>query len=367
MEETLKTTSLFGQHQKENAKLIPFAGWQMPLEYRGILEEHRTVRKKLGLFDLSHMGELEISGEGALDFLSEMITGNLTLVKPGQALYSVMCRDDGGILDDLVVYRMENKFMLVVNASNTDKISKWLEEHLPPDVSVKNRTDEIALLSIQGAPAETFLQHFCPDKLSALSYYHFIQSSVFEIPAIISRTGYTGEDGFELYVEAKQAPLLWEKIREREIPPIGLGARDTLRLEATYLLYGNDMDETTTPLEVGLSRVVKFEKEKFIGKQALLRQKEMEVPRKLIAFTMDDRSVARKDYPILLEGKNVGRVTSGTFSPTLEKGIGLGLVETMLTEWLSVGSEISVEVRGQPHPAIVSKKPFVQGSVKRGT
>lgn len=368
MEKTIKATPLLAQHEKEHAKLIPFAGWQMPLEYRGILEEHRSVRRAKGLFDLSHMGEIEVTGPGAGAWLDRFITNKLEALKPGQALYTVICREDGGILDDLVVYRLDGKFMLVVNAANTRKIIEWLEAHKTPEASFRDRTEEIALLAVQGPEAQAFLQPFSSIPLDSIGYYHGAEGKVAECPALVSRTGYTGEDGFELYVEAARAPRVWEALRAREIPPVGLGARDTLRLEAAYLLYGNDMDETTTPLEVGLSWVVKLEKDDFVGKKVLEDQKRAGLRRKLVAFAMQDRSVPRKGYKLHIEGKFAGQVTSGSYSPTLEKGIGLALVETGALEVpVKEGTGIQVEIRGEPHPAVVCKKPFVQGSVKRGT
>jgi len=366
MENTLKRTSLFSKHEAEKAKLVPFAGWHMPLQYQGILEEHRAVRKDKGIFDLSHMGEIEVTGKEAGVYLDRLITGNLAACAPGQALYSVMCKEDGGILDDLVVYCMNQKYMLVVNASNTDKIYRWMKERQSPDekVQIRNCTDEIALISVQGPNSQDFLQPFCSAPLHSLQYYHCTYSTFNGLGAMISRTGYTGEDGFELYIDANEAPKVWDALRQTSIAPIGLGARDTLRLEAGYLLYGNDMDETTSPLEVGLSWVVKLDKPDFIGKKALISEREKGIKRKLIPFMMNGKNVARKDYPVLSKGHEAGKVSSGTFSPTLEKGIGFAFVET---NKFGAADPLQIEIRSVLHPAVVTQKPFVKGSVKHGS
>ena len=368
MEQTLKRTPLFSEHEKEGAKLVSFVGWEMPIQYQGILAEHEAVRKKHGLFDLSHMGEIEITGPDRETFLQHLVTNDISSLKTGQALYTVMCKENGGILDDLVIYALPQKYLLVVNASNIEKIFRWMEEQRGSrKVKIQNRSDEVALLSIQGPEAETFLTPFCNTDLGAIRYYHSTESKIDSNPILISRTGYTGEDGFEIYVEGEKAGKLWTLFREKGIPPIGLGARDTLRLEAGYLLYGNDMDEKTTPLEAGLSWVVKFEKENFIGKNALQKQKELGIPRKLIAFAMEDRSIPRGEYPILLDGEPAGNCTSGTFSPTLGKGIGLGFVETSKAKNIRFDAKIFVSIRGESHPALVLKKPFLRGSVKHGS
>lgn len=359
MEQTLKSTPLLDEHRRDRGKLIPFAGWQMPVEYSGILNEHRAVRGDKGLFDLSHMGEIEVSGAGALSYLEGLVAGHAGNLEQGQALYTVMCREDGGILDDLVVYRFKNKFMLVVNASNIEKIFAWMEAHCPQaDVTLANRSDEIALLAVQGPRAESLLQTLSSVDLKSIPYYHAREGNMAGIPGLISRTGYTGEDGFEFYVENQYAPKIWRLLREKGVPPIGLGARDTLRLEAGYLLYGNDMDETASPLDVGLSWVVKLDKGAFIGREALQKQKAQGVMRKLIAFAMEDRSVPRKGYTVFSEGESVGVVTSGTFSPSLEKGIGFALVK-------KESPLLQILIRGEMHPAKTTRKPFVKGSVKR--
>lgn len=368
MEQTLKTTSLFACHQLEKAKIVPFAGWQMPLEYTGILQEHRAVRQDKGLFDLSHMGEIEVGGPDAFDFVQGLITGNLASLRPGQALYTVMCREDGGILDDLVVYFLSSKYLLVVNASNTQKIWDWVQDNKGSRrITLQDRSEETALLSVQGPNSEFFLQPFFSRPLKNLSYYCSMQTETGSLPVLISRTGYTGEDGFEIYVDSSKAETLWKAFRDQGVPPVGLGARDTLRLEAAYPLYGNDMDESTTPLEAGLSWVVKFEKEKFIGKEFLLKQKQAGIPRRQVPFVMKGKGIPRHDYPVMQDGAEIGRCTSGTYSPTLEKGIGLGLVETSRSQKLEIDSTLFLSIRNEMHEAIVSKKPFVQGSVKRGS
>jgi aminomethyltransferase len=362
----LKSTPLLLLHQKQNAKIVSFAGWQMPLEYAGILEEHRAVRQDKGLFDLSHMGEIELpKNNDGFEFLQSLITNDLSRLVEGQALYTVMCNPKGGILDDMVVYHLSDKFLLVVNASNTEKIFQWMKENNHLNVPIWNRTDETALLAIQGPNAENFLQSMTNISLSKIPYYHAVYGDAAFVKALISRTGYTGEDGFELYVQAEEAPKLWEALLEKKIQPVGLGARDTLRLEAGYLLYGNDMTEANTPLEAGLAWVVKFEKN-FIGREALLQQKEKGVKQKLVAFVMEDRALPRKGYRILSAQRRVGEVTSGTFSPTLQKGIGLGYVEVS-SGLFKEGALLEIEVRDKTHPAKIVKKPFVKGSVKSGS
>ncbi len=369
-------TPLLSHHQKEGGKLIPFAGWQMPVEYSGILEEHNHVRKNIGLFDLSHMGEIKVSGAGAHQFLQKLVTNDLDLLKEGQACYTVMCHDEGGILDDLIIYLLSSEsdrikeYLLVVNASNADKILKWIEKQKNnKEVIVSDLSNETALLAIQGPNSQAFLQAFTSCNLDPIIYYHGIQTEIEKLSCFLSRTGYTGEDGFEIYVNSKGAEKLWTAFRKKLIPPIGLGARDTLRLEAGYLLYGNDMDEQTSPLEVGLSWVVKLEKDDFIGKKALLEQKKKGITKKLTAFTMLDRSIPRNGYSLYCNNQKIGRVTSGTFSPTLEKGIGLGMMEFLpeKSSPLKEGMEIQVEIRGEKHPALICKKPFVRGSVKYGS
>ncbi len=370
-------TPLLSLHQKEGGKLIPFAGWQMPVEYSGIIQEHRQVRKDAGLFDLSHMGEIQVSGKDALELLQKLATNDLSLLQEGQACYTVMCHEKGGILDDLIVYRLQGKlsnldeYLLVVNASNTNKILRWIKDHISADkeVHIQDLTHETALLAVQGPNSQKFLQEFCPLDLNSIRYYYGTQTEVAKISCFLSRTGYTGEDGFELYFNPKFAEQLWTTLRKKGVPPIGLGARDTLRLEAGYLLYGNDISEEISPLTAGLSWVVKFGKGDFIGKQSLLKQKEEGISQKLIAFTMGNRSIPRKGYRLFLNSEKIGITTSGTFSPTLEKGIGLGIVEfsQMKEDPFKTGMKIEVEIRGEKHPALICKKPFIKGSVKYGS
>lgn len=359
MQDMLKRTPLFENHLALKAKMVPFSGWEMPLQYSGIVEEHHAVRKNAGIFDLSHMGEIEVTGEDACRYIDRLITGNLPAHQPGQALYTVMCNEKGGILDDLVVYCMNQKYMLVVNASNTDKIFRWMQSQRMPGekAHLHNRTDEIALIAVQGPNAEKLLQPLCSAPLGALKYYRCAYTTIEGAGAMISRTGYTGEDGFELYIDAQEAGKIWDLLIQKGIIPVGLGARDTLRLEAGYLLYGNDMDENCSPLEAGLSWVVKRDKGEFMGKKALLDQS---VTRKLIPFSMTDPGIPRSHYPVAAQGKKIGTVTSGAFSPTLKKGIGFALVESALLK----GNNIQIEVRGKNCGAEIVKKPFVKGSVK---
>lgn len=371
MGESLKRTPLYDVHVAAGARVIDFGGWEMPVQYTGILEEHRAVRQAAGLFDLCHMGEFRVTGPQALDFVQMMTTNDAGVLEAGQVQYSMFCRPDGGIVDDILVYREKDGFFLVVNASNTAKDFKWLEEHLARStmagrVKLANLSDDYALIAIQGPRAEKILQKLTPTDLSALGYYHFTEGKVHNIPAIIARTGYTGEDGFEIYIAPSQAAALWHRFMEAGQPygllPIGLGARDTLRLEMKYTLYGNDIGEDTTPLEAGIGWAVKLDKGGFIGRDALLKQKAAGVKRKLVGFKMTERGIPRSHYPIQADGRTIGHVTSGSMSPTLGENIGLGYVET---GYAPVGTRIAVEIRGKGTGAQVVRTPFVEPHIKK--
>lgn len=357
----LHRSSLFETHQKEGAKLVPFAGWEMPLEYNGILKEHEIVRSSAGLFDLSHMGELELFGAGSVSFLNTIVTNDVESLSLGQVCYTVACDDGGKILDDLLVYKLPEKLMLVVNASNREKIINWIQARLPQGVILRDRTFDIALLAIQGLKSEEILSRFVDGDLSKMRYYWGDEMNVCGIPALVSRTGYTGEDGFEVYVVSDKAPYIWNEFRKAGIDPIGLGARDTLRLEACYALYGHEINEKTSPLEAGLGWVVKFKKGNFIGKDILSMEKQNGSSKTLVAFKMQDKVIPRQGY--IIKGKNgeEGVVTSGTFSPTLKSGIALGFLPPSC---VSLGDEISVSVRSSWHKANIVTKPFYKGSVK---
>jgi aminomethyltransferase len=366
-ESALKRTPLHAVHVKAGARMVPFGGWEMPVQYSGIIEEHRAVRRAVGLFDISHMGELEVEGPRALAALQRLLTNDAAALEVGQVQYSLLCRPDGGIVDDVTLYRLvPDRFMLTVNAANIDKDWTWVTEH-GTEARWRNASAETALLAVQGPRAEECVQRLADRDLSGVGYYRFAGGRVAGVPALISRTGYTGEDGFELYFAAVEAERLWFEILDagerHGITPAGLGARDTLRLEMRYALYGNDIDDTTNPVEAGLGWVVKLGKGDFIGRSAIERVKAEGPRRKLVGFEMVDRAVARHGYRILKDGRESGMVTSGSYGPSVDKYIGVGYVTTELAR---VGSEIDVEVRGVPKRARIVPTPFYPPKVKKG-
>ncbi|HKV45874.1 MAG TPA: glycine cleavage system aminomethyltransferase GcvT [bacterium] len=361
MDDALKRTPLYATHVAAGARLVPFGGWEMPVQYTGIIEEHLAVRTRAGLFDVSHMGEFDLVGAGALPLVQQLVTNDVERLATGQALYTPMCTPDAGIIDDLLVYRLgDDHLMLVVNAANTAEDLAWIRDRAAGRVQIADRTAEIALLALQGPRAQEILQRLTPVPLASIHYYGFRdQVEVAGRRALISRTGYTGEDGFEVYTAADAASAVWEAILETGgragALPAGLGARDTLRLEAGYLLHGNDMDKTTTPLECGLGWTVKLAKGKFVGAPALRRQKSEGVTRKLVGFTLAERTIARHGFPLVQDGTTIGRVTSGSFGPTVGRSIGLGFVPPACAE---PGQPLLVEIRGRGVAATVAKLPF---------
>ena len=369
MVEALARTPMYEEHRALGAKLVPFAGYEMPVQYgAGILEEHRAVRTAAGLFDVSHMGEVEITGPAALDLVQRVTTNDASTVEVGQAQYSVMCDEDGGAIDDCIVYRLPDRWMIVVNASNRHKDVAWITKAARDfDARVDDRSDDIALLALQGPRAQEILGSLTGTDLDLIRYYHFEEGKVAGAPAIISRTGYTGEDGFELYVDAAEGARLWRAVldagRVMGILPIGLGARDSLRLEMGYALYGNDIDETHNPLEAGLGWVVKLDKGDFFGRDALARVKQEGVRQRLVGFVLEDRGFPRHGYVLRHDGEAVGEVTSGILSPTLQQGIGLGYVAT---EASKAGTAVEVVIRDRGIGASVVRPPFYRaGSVRR--
>jgi len=347
-------------HKALGARLIPFAGFEMPVEYSGIAKEHTAVRSAAGIFDVSHMGEFEIRGPEALDLIQFITTNDASHLRDGQAQYSAMAYPHGTVVDDLLVYRHNAEhFMVVVNAANIGKDFEWINSHNRVDATVENISDDIALLALQGPRAIDILQPLTNVQLADLGYYHFTLGRVLNVDAIVSRTGYTGEDGFELYFAAGKSELVWAGILEAGNPlgliPAGLGARNTLRLEAKYLLYGNDIDGTTTLLEAGLGWIVKFDKEEFIGQEALLKQKQEGVKRRLVGFEMLGKDIARDHYPVFVHGREVGQVTSGSPSITLKKNIGLAYLPA---EHASIGTTFHVAVRTKVSEARVVRTPF---------
>ncbi|GFD75125.1 aminomethyltransferase [Tenacibaculum sp. KUL113] len=344
--------------------MVPFAGYNMPVQYEGVTAEHETVRKGVGVFDVSHMGEFFLKGENALALIQKISSNDASKLVPGKAQYSCMPNADGGIVDDLIIYMIaENEYMLVVNASNIEKDWNWISQHNDLNVEMENRSEDWSLLAIQGPKAAEAMQSLTSVDLSNIKFYTFEITDFAGIPnVVVSATGYTGSGGFEVYVKNEDVEQLWNKVFEAGkdwgIKPIGLAARDTLRLEMGYCLYGNDIDDTTSPLEAGLGWITKFTKD-FVNAEALKAQKEAGVTRKLVAFELTERGVPRHDYEIVdTDGNNIGRVTSGTMSPSLGKGIGLGYVTI---ENSKVDSDIFIQVRKKQIPAKVVKLPFYKG------
>lgn len=355
----LKRTPFYKYHHAAGAKLVDFAGFEMPVRYTGDVREHMAVRNAAGLFDITHMGEFDVRGAGAVEWLDRMVTNHVGALAVGQALYSPMCRPDGGIVDDLLVYRYEDHYMVVVNAANLSKDFAWLAEHKPAGVSLTDRSEATALLAVQGPKAADILRGHVPDATLELGYYRFLTGSLYGVPATLSRTGYTGEDGFELYFDPKHAATVWEGLIEsgaaHGLELIGLGARDTLRLEMGYMLYGNDIDDVTTPLEAGLGWTVKLAKGDFHGRDVMLKQKADGLKRRLVGFQLDGRRVPRHGMAIRSEGRAVGAVASGTFSPSLERPLGMGYVETALA---TTGTPFEIEAGSTTLTARVTARPF---------
>lgn len=364
-----KKTSLYDEHVSLGGKMVPFAGFAMPVQYpTGITAEHAAVRSACGLFDVSHMGEFVIRGPQALDLVQKVSVNDASAMDAGQAQYSAMCLETGGVIDDLIVYRFEDRYMLVVNASNIEKDWAWLSRHASGlDVELEDVSDETALLALQGPEAREVLRPLASLDVDDVKYYRFAEGEVDGVPAIVSGTGYTGEDGFELYVPAERASRLWRSLlaagADVGLLPAGLGARDSLRLEVGYALYGNDLDEQHTTLESGLGWVTKLDKGDFIGRDALAAQKEKGVERRLVGLRLTDRGFPRPGYDILKGDDVVGRVTSGTVSPTLGYGVALGYVPTALS---TGGTQLAIDARGRPVSAVVQRPPFyTEGSIKR--
>jgi aminomethyltransferase len=355
----LKRTPLYDVHAALGAKLVPFAGFEMPVQYpTGITAEHKAVREKAGLFDVSHMGEFIIRGPQAVEFVNHVTTNDVSALKPGQAQYSTILREDGTIVDDCLVYRADDRVLMVVNGSNIDKdfshISRFVKDF---DVTLDDISDKVALLALQGPDAARILQQHTETDLSQIKYYEFIRGTVAGVEKVyISRTGYTGEDGFELYFPAEHAEKMWKALTASgDVTPAGLGARDSLRLEMGMALYGNDLDDTTTPLEASLGWLVKMKKGDFVGRDALAKQKEEGLKRKLVGFTTTERSFPRHGYPVFAKGKPSGEVRSGTMSPTLGIPIGTAYVPP---DSAAEGSPLEIEIRGKRIAATVQKMPF---------
>ncbi|RIV24148.1 glycine cleavage system aminomethyltransferase GcvT [Alicyclobacillaceae bacterium I2511] len=358
---TFKRTPLYPLYAQSSGKIVEFGGWDMPVQFSSILKEHQAVRNAVGLFDAAHMGEFFVTGADASAFLQNMVTNDVSRLHPGEVLYSPMTYDDGGTVDDLLVYCLAaDQYQVVVNASNIDKDFAWLKEHTKgKQLTLTDRSEQTALLAVQGPSSQTLLQRLTDTDLSNIAYYHFTTGTVAGLPALISRTGYTGEDGFELYVDATAAPALWETLlnkgQDLGILPCGLGARDTLRLEARLPLYGHELSSEITPLEAGLGIFVKLNKESFVGQQALAEQKAAGLQRKVVGFVLTQRGIPRPGYTVSAAGQVIGHVTSGTLSPTLNQPIGLALVNA---KFAAVGTPFTVDIRGKAIGAQVVKTPF---------
>ncbi len=359
----LKRTPLFDIHRELGARLVEFGGWEMPVQYSGIIEEHKAVRERAGLFDVSHMGEFLVQGRGALGFLQAMVPNNVARLVDDQALYTQTLLPNGGTVDDLIIYRLgPERYMVVVNAGTMEKDWAWFTQHAAEraDLALENISDQTALLALQGPLAQGILQPLTDVPLGEITYYWSREGPVAGIACRISRTGYTGEDGFELYCGASDAPALWRALMQagqaHGLLPAGLGARDTLRLEAGYCLYGHELTEEITPLEAGLGWTVKLDKgTDFSGREALLAEKQSGLRRKLVGIEPRDRGIPREGYAILANGERIGTVTSGTMSPTLGRAVGLGYVPPA---YAAPGTEIAVEIRGKPVPAVVVAQPL---------
>jgi aminomethyltransferase len=359
----LKRTPLFEVYKEYGGKTIDFGGWELPVQFSSIKEEHEAVRTRAGLFDVSHMGEVEVKGPDSLNYLQKMLTNDISKIKTGGAQYNAMCYENGGTVDDLLVYKLEdNHYLLVVNASNIDKDYKWLEDHLEGNVTIDNLSEKMAQLALQGPVAEKVLQKLADDiDLSGIGFFKFQQEVKLNGKvALVSRTGYTGEDGFEIYCDASEAVALWRAIlsagEDEGVVPCGLGSRDTLRFEATLALYGQELSHEISPLEAGIGFAVKLNKEAdFIGKEALKQQKEKGVSRKLVGIEMIDRGIPRHGYPVYKGEELIGEVTTGTQSPSLKRNIGLVLIKN---EHAVLESELEVEIRGKRLKAKVVSTPF---------
>lgn len=358
----LKRTSLYEQHRALGARFVEFGGWEMPVQYSGILEEHQAVRTRAGLFDVSHMGEFKVEGDGALAFLQYLVPNDVSRLAIHQVLYTTMCLPNGGTIDDLLIYRLaEHHYMIVVNAANIGRDLAWVQEQSRhfQSVSITDQSDTTALLALQGPLAQEILQPLTQINLASIRYYYCEAGLVDGINCIVSRTGYTGEDGFELYCAPVDGVKLWKDMlaagKAHELRPTGLGARDTLRLEAGLCLYGHELDEQTNPLEAGLSWTVKLDKDSFIGRDALVAVKEHGPSRKLIGIEMLERGVPRGGYALYENDQHIGVLTSGAPGLTIGKNIGMGYVDAAHT---AAGSSIQVDIRGKPVAAQVVALPF---------
>ncbi len=358
MENKIKRTALFSKHEALGAKLVPFAGFEMPLQYEGVIKEHIAVRTTAGAFDVSHMGEFIVKGKNAEKFLNYVTINDVSKIEVGQAQYSAMCFDDGGIIDDLLIYRYNDYYMLVVNAANIEKDFNWLNGQLSDDVILENHSADISLIAVQGPQSRNILSKISESDISDLPFYYFIEGKVAGCDVTIARTGYTGELGFEIYGNNKNIPKVWDALfnigKPMGLVPTGLAARDTLRLEMKFCLYGNDIDKTTHPYEAGLGWITKVDKGNFIGRESIIDRKE-NMARRLVCIEMLDKAIPRQGYEIFIDTEKIGYFTSGGQSPSLQKGIGLAYINRPHTK---SGTEIEVEIRGKRKKAVIVKPPF---------
>jgi aminomethyltransferase len=362
----LKRTPFYPRHVAAGAKMVPFAGHEMPIQYEGIVAEHRTVRTGVGVFDVSHMGEIRLVGPGAAAAANHLVTGEVDAIPEGKVVYTPMCLESGGIVDDLLVYALGADRLLVVNAANFDKDLAYVRAHVPSEVTVIDENADTAQLAVQGPNAEAVIAKLYGDRALALAFYEGFEMGKGEDWTLVSRTGYTGEDGFEIYVRASRALALWDRVFEAGaaygIKPVGLGARDTLRLEMGYCLYGNDIDETTNPLEAGLGWTVRLDKKEFLGHDAIRRVKEGGVTRRLQGLLLEENRIARAGSDVQANGQPVGRVTSGSMGITLGKPVGMAYLKPDVSK---PGTRVEVLMRGQATPAVVASRPMhKEGSVK---
>lgn len=367
MDNSIKKTALYDVHVNLGAKIVDYYSFKMPLQYDSIISEHKSVRNNAGLFDISHMGEIVIDGKGATELVQKIIANDVSNLPDSKAVYSPICDEEGGTIDDIVVYKYNTeKYMLVVNCATTKRDFKWINKYKTENTNINNVSDQISLLAVQGPKSEEIIRLVFGEKCASLSRFQFTEVTENEMKPTVSRTGYTGEDGFEIFVDNSHCVDLWsmllKKGKEMGLKPAGLGARDTLRLEAGYLLFGNEIDDFTTPMEAGIGWTVKFDKPEFIGKDSLLRANKLGSKRKLIGFKMLDKGIPRADNEIVHRNNVIGKVTSGTYSPTLGIGIGLGYVLKHIAEHKS---QISIRIRDTDFPAKMVSTPFITRNTKK--
>jgi aminomethyltransferase len=364
-----RKTALYDRHVAFGGKIVDFSGWALPIQYEGLVAEHNAVRNEAGVFDVSHMGEVDVKGSGARDFVQNLVTNDVDAIVDGQICYCAMCYPDGGTVDDLLVYKRNNEdFLLVINAANIDKDFAWMQENSKGfEISLENISDDISEIAIQGPKAQAILQLVCETDLKEIPFFFFKEKvRVAGIECLVSRTGYTGEDGFEVYTSNDDIVAVWDALfeagKEEGLKPAGLGARDTLRFEATLPLYGNELSKDVSPLEAGIGMFVKLGKEGFIGKEALAKQKEEGLKRKTVGFEMIDKGIPRHEYPVLKDGQVIGHVTTGYQAPTVGKTIGLALIDAAHGE---MGSEFEIQVRKKTAKAKIISKRFYQKNYKK--